>query len=61
MKNRLNTKYEINEQERKWLDKKMNWKYINKAEEKEEIDIFIRQIINKLHSWKSQLYIKFIM
>ena len=35
MKNKLNINYEMNKQERIWLEKKMNWKYLNKSEEKE--------------------------
>lgn len=48
MSNRLNINYKMNKQERIWLEKKMKWKYTNKEEEREEIDMFIRQIIEKL-------------
>ena len=58
MKNKLNTNYEMNKQERIWLENKMNWKYINKSEEKEEIDIFIRQIIDKLQLMEKPIMYK---
>ena len=48
MKNRINTSYEMNKQERTWLEKEMNWKYTNKNEEREEFDMFIRKIIDNL-------------
>lgn len=48
-KNKLNTIYILDKEQIQWLEKKMNWSRTNKKEEEiEEINIIIRQLINKL-------------